>query len=148
MGIQKLDSISPQFCNSFKTTVWSIPILRICIWNCIYFDHKFKGLKILWIQLNQFLIRHLSFVSNKKLDLIFLNLNFANNYEIPFRLCEYVILFILVHKDLSNFRCPNLNQLNRHCSNSNLSTAAFITAGWLGNLIHDSQQQKKSCGSQ
>ena len=72
-----------------------------------------------------------------------MNLSFANNYEIPFRVCEYVILFILVHKDLSNFRCPNLNQLNRHCSNSNLSTAAFITAGWLGNLIHDSQQQKK-----
>ena len=27
---------------------------------------------------------------------------------------------------------------------SNLSTAAFITAGWLGNLIHDSLQQKIS----
>jgi hypothetical protein len=65
----------------------------------------------------------------KKINLIFLNLNFAKNYEIPVRICESVILFILVHKDLSNFRCPNLNQLNRHCSNSNLSTAAFITAG-------------------
>ena len=67
--------------------------------------------------------------------------NFSQMDVNPFRLCDS--LNILVHKNLSYFKCPSLNLLNRHCSNSNLSTAAFITAGWLGNLIHDSQQQKK-----
>ena len=112
------------FCNFFKTIqAWlndlTASIKSDClinsnfenIWNCIYFGHKFKALKILWNPTQSVSNKTFKFLLQKNLDLIFLNLNFvsflglslpgfqkfAKNYVIPFRVCDYVILFILVH---------------------------------------------------